>query len=231
MPLILHIETATDVCSVAIANNGILLSELSHEDARSHASQLTLLIEKICKQLSIEYAHLDAIAVSKGPGSYTGLRIGVATAKGLAYALDKPLIAVNTLESYAFDLKSKQEELLKPLNHSYLLCPMIDARRMEVYSALFNSEIKMVREIRAEIITEQSFSHELNQHPVIFFGNGAAKCKSFLGQKSNAIFIDDFQPSANGQIIGAYHSFLQKQFEDIAYFEPYYLKEFLGIKS
>ncbi len=228
MALILHIETATDVCSVALANDGVLIDEVHATEARSHATQLTLLIEKICKQHSISYSSLHAVAVSKGPGSYTGLRIGVATAKGLCYALEKPLIAVNTLETFTHELLLQKNNVADKLSSADLFCPMIDARRMEVYSALFNQQKEFVRETKAEIITEQSFAEELQKHKIVFFGDGASKCKSLLQHQTNAVFVDDFIPSARGQIEIASNAFQQNHFEDIAYFEPFYLKEFVS---
>lgn len=229
MPLILHIETATDVCSVALANKGVLIGVLQSSDARSHATQLTVLIDQLCKQVGVELNQLNAVSVSKGPGSYTGLRIGVATAKGLCYGLDKPLISVNTLESYTSQLLAETPP--DSLSLSGLICPMIDARRMEVYNALFDQQKNWVRETKAEIITASSFEDELKQHPIIFFGDGASKCKEVLQPHTNSLFIDDFTPSATGQIELAYNFYRKHQFEDIAYFEPFYLKEFVGFKS
>ena len=229
MPLILHIETATDVCSVALANKGVLIGVLQSSDARSHATQLTVLIDQLCKQVGVELNQLNAVSVSKGPGSYTGLRIGVATAKGLCYGLDKPLISVNTLESYTSQLLAETPPDSLPL--SGLICPMVDARRMEVYNALFDQQKNWVRDTKAEIITASSFEDELKQHPIIFFGDGASKCKEVLQPHSNSLFIDDFIPSATGQIELAYNFYQKHQFEDIVYFEPFYLKEFVGFKS
>ncbi len=230
MSLILHIETATDTCSVALARDGILINEIHAAESRSHATQLTLLIEETCKKSGVNFSDLDAVAVSKGPGSYTGLRIGVATAKGLCYAIDIPLIGVNTLQSFTHELLSQKKNIADNLSASDLLCPMIDARRMEVYSALFNHQKEMVRETKAEIITQQSFADELKQHKIFFFGDGSAKCKSDLHHQTNAVFIDDFMPSARGQIAIASNAFAQKKFEDLAYFEPFYLKEFVGFQ-
>ena len=231
LSIILHIETATDICSVALARDGVLIEEMHSNESRSHATQLTLLIEKVCKQSAIAYSQLNAIAVSKGPGSYTGLRIGVATAKGFCYALDKPLIGINTLQSFANTLLLQNENSINNLSSTDLLCPMIDARRMEVYAALFDPQKKKVRETKAEIITEQSFAEELKQHKIVFFGDGAAKCKELFQHQANAIFVDDFIPSASGQVELAYNAFEKKKFEDVAYFEPFYLKEFLGFKA
>ena len=208
-----------------------MIKEQHSVETRSHATQLTILIERICKESNLPFSELDAVAVSKGPGSYTGLRIGVATAKGLCYALDKPLIGINTLQSFAHELLLQQKNIANAISLSDLLCPMIDARRMEVYSALFNHQKETMRETKAEIITEQSFEEELKQQKIFFFGDGAAKCKPLLHHQTNAVFIDDFSPSARGQIKLALKALEQKQFEDVAYFEPFYLKEFVGFKK
>ena len=190
-----------------------------------------MLIDRILKECALTFSQLDAVAVSKGPGSYTGLRIGVATAKGLCFALDKPLIGINTLQAFTHEFLLQKKNEADALSPSSLLCPMIDARRMEVYAALFNNDMEMMRETKAEIITEQSFEKELKKHQVIFFGDGASKCKPLLQHHTNAVFIDDFVPSARGQVALALNAFEQKQFEDVAYFEPFYLKEFLGFKA
>ena len=230
MPLILHIETATDVCSVAISLDGVLIMEQRVVESRSHASQVTILIERVCREVAFSFSDINAVAVSKGPGSYTGLRIGVATAKGFCYALDKPLIGINTLQSFVHEWLLQKKTIADNLSPTDLLCPMIDARRMEVYTALFNQQKGMIRNTKAEIITEHSFEVELKQHKIFFFGDGAAKCKSILQHQPNAVFIDDFIPSARGQLEIASKAFRQKQFEDVAYFEPFYLKEFVGFK-
>ena len=223
---ILNIETATSICSVALTKNNELLSLRESDDKNSHSSKLTLFIDEVIKEVDINYTDLDAIAVSKGPGSYTGLRIGVSTAKGLCYALDKPLISVGTLQAMALGMAEKfiTENLYeKPV----LFCPMIDARRMEVYSALYDSNNKEVREIRAEIIDKNSFSEFLQNNEIIFFGDGASKCKQVLAHRKNAIFIDNFFPSASFITEIANLKFKNKDFEDVAYFEPFYLKDFI----
>ena len=216
---ILNIETATKNCSVALAKNGetILCKEIS-ELGYSHAEKLHVFIEEICNESSIQLKDLHAIAVSKGPGSYTGLRIGVSAAKGFCYALDIPLISVDTLAVLASQAVSVTKE-------NELIVPMIDARRMEVYSAIFNSKLEKIREIEAQIIDENSFASIENA--VYFVGDSSEKAKAVL-TKSNFIFLDDIvYPSAKDMSAISFQKFLNKDFEDVAYFEPFYLKDFL----
>jgi tRNA threonylcarbamoyladenosine biosynthesis protein TsaB len=228
MPVILHIETATQVCSVALSASGSIVQIRETADKNSHSSTITVFIEEIMKSASMPFSALDAVAVSMGPGSYTGLRIGVSTAKGICYAIDKPLIAVSTLQSMAAGmLKEMESRLGGTPSQPFLLCPMIDARRMEVYNGLFDMELKQAREIRAEIITESSFAAELAEHQVWFFGDGANKCKPLLGNHPNASFINDFQISAAFMVNLAEEKFNRSEFEDVVYFEPYYLKDFI----
>jgi len=224
MENILLIETATRVCSVAIAIGGKVggLAE-DNSSQYSHSSQLTGFIEKVIKEAGMQFSQLDAVAVSMGPGSYTGLRIGVSVAKGLCYGLDIPLIAVNTLSSMASVANSSKKEF-----PAYLV-PMIDARRMEVYSAVFSNQLQPIRDTRAEIITGESFSEFLNDGRVAFFGDGAAKCREAVTHK-NAIFYDDFYPSATGMATEASRKYSESKFEDVAYFEPFYLKDFVAGK-
>jgi tRNA threonylcarbamoyladenosine biosynthesis protein TsaB len=229
MPTLLHIETATSICSVALSRSGKLLSLRESADKNAHSSVLTTFIEECFISSRVQISEIDAIAVSKGPGSYTGLRIGVATAKGLCYALEKPLIAIPTLKSMASGM------LNSVLGTRYsvlgtLLCPMIDARRMEVFSSVFDSKLVEIRETLAEIIGENSFSELLNEHTIFFAGDGAAKCKPFLEENENTYFLDDFQVSARNMIQLAEEKFRSSDFENIAYFEPYYLKDFIAGK-
>ncbi|WP_396212139.1 tRNA (adenosine(37)-N6)-threonylcarbamoyltransferase complex dimerization subunit type 1 TsaB [Flavobacterium sp.] len=219
MLYILNIETATKNCSVALAKNGetILCKEIS-ELGYSHAEKLHVFIEEICKESSIQLKDLHAIAVSKGPGSYTGLRIGVSAAKGLCFALDIPLISVDTLAVLA-----SQAQLIAKEND--LIIPMIDARRMEVYSAIFNNKLEKIREIEAQIIDENSFTSIENT--VYFVGDSSEKAKAVL-TKSNFIFLEEIvYPSAKDMSAISIQKFLNKDFEDVAYFEPFYLKDFL----
>jgi tRNA threonylcarbamoyladenosine biosynthesis protein TsaB len=225
MAVILSIETSTHVCSVALHQDARLLGVYELFTEKSHASAITLLIEQLMQHSGHQLADVSAIAVSKGPGSYTGLRIGVATAKGLCYALDKPLLSVPTLEAMAYGLRSQY-----PANN-YLFCPMIDARRMEVYCEVFTGNLESVLPVDARIIDEHSFNELLANYPVIFFGNGAAKCKPLLAHQPNALFVDDVYPSARYTGILAYQRFIKNTFENIAYFEPFYLKEFFYKKA
>lgn len=227
MSLILQIETSTTSCSVALAQNGKVLSHKSINQRNIHAEVITVFIDEILAENGLNFTELDAVAVSSGPGSYTGLRIGVSTAKGLCFSLDKPLIAVETLRAMAAGYLSRFPN--QP-EQKFLLCPMIDARRMEVYTALFDQDLNQIQETSAEIISAESFQSVLNQHKIIFFGDGAAKCKTILGDYANAVFIDDFLNEAEDMTLLAEKKFNQKQFEDVAYFEPFYLKDFIGSK-
>lgn len=225
MALILNIETSTQVCSVSLSLDGKTLGIQESNTKNSHAEQLTIFVQQVMSKEGYELKDLDAIAVSKGPGSYTGLRIGVSTAKGLCYSLDKPLIAISTLEAMAFGMiQSIKEEDLE----NQLFCPMIDARRMEVYCALFDSKTSMVREIKAEIIDENSFANELKITTLVFGGDGASKCKEVLPQSQKTIFLDDFLPSSRFMSQLAEQKFIDNNFEDVAYFEPFYLKDFVA---
>ena len=227
MALILQIETATQTCSVALTQDGKLLYFLEKTERNIHAGAITVFIEEIMLKAGKQYADLDAVAVSMGPGSYTGLRIGVSTAKGLCYALDIPLIAVNTLEAMANGFINN----CFSVNPQTVFCPMIDARRMEVYCAVYNYKNELILETEAKIIDEQSFSDLLNQYVVYFFGDGAAKCETDLGVHLNARIMNDFENSASHLTSLAFEKFKNKQFEDIAYFEPFYLKDFIAGKK
>lgn len=222
MPLILNIESATEICSVSIAKEGQLIALKENTEGLQHAKLLTVFIEEIFKENNISMKELNAVAVSKGPGSYTGLRIGVSAAKGIAYAGNIPLIAISTLQAMAFGLAKEND-----FHKDTWLCPMIDARRMEVYSAFFDLNNKQQKEISADIIDENSYQDILNNRKVVFFGNGAAKCEKSL-QSPNAQFIDGVICSANNMVELSYQSFKNNQFEDVAYFEPFYLKDFIA---
>ncbi|AWA29551.1 tRNA (adenosine(37)-N6)-threonylcarbamoyltransferase complex dimerization subunit type 1 TsaB [Flavobacterium magnum] len=219
MAYILNIETATKNCSVALAKDGILVlhREVADQDY-SHAEKLHLFIDELLREAGIAYAALDAIAVSQGPGSYTGLRIGVSAAKGLCYALDIPLMAVDTLQVLALGLRN----LSLPGNARII--PMIDARRMEVYSAVFNAEFEKIREVRAEVITPESFQEWGG--PIYVVGDCAEKCKPVLASDA-IIFVEDVVfPSAIDMCGLSYESHKKSDTVDVAYFEPYYLKDF-----
>jgi len=228
-PLILHIETATDICSVALSEGDRQLSLIESGQERSHASLLNSFIRQSASQAGKELKDLHGVAVSKGPGSYTGLRIGVSTAKGLAYALEIPLIATGTLESMVSGSPSHTavRELISSHGDQLLLCPMLDARRMEVYAGFYTSKGDLFRQVSADIIDEESYQKILEEHPVCFFGNGADKCKEVLDHP-NAHFIDGINPSAATMIAPALKKYQLEQFEDVAYFEPFYLKDFIA---
>ena len=216
MPYILNIETATKNCSVALAKDGntIMCKEIA-EEGYSHAERLHVFIEEIIKEAKITFKDLSAIAVSQGPGSYTGLRIGVSAAKGLCYALGIPLIAVDTLQVLASQAKVSKG----------LIIPMLDARRMEVYSAIFNANFKKQRAVEAEIITENSF--ENLQGTLHFVGDCAEKCKPVL-TKENFIFLEEIKyPSAKEMSFLSFEKYQKNDTVDVAYFEPYYLKDFM----
>lgn len=217
MALILNLETATKNCSVSLAKNGetIAIKELN-DGSYSHGEMLHKFISEVLQQANTTFKELDAIAVSKGPGSYTGLRIGVSAAKGLSFSLDIPLISCDTLKALA--LSSDAEE--------GLIIPLLDARRMEVYSAVFSVENKIVRTIEAEIISENSFQDYLEKGKVTFLGDGAPKCKNLITH-THANFEDEKFPSANEMSKLSFEKFKIKDFEDVAYFEPFYLKDFV----
>jgi tRNA threonylcarbamoyladenosine biosynthesis protein TsaB len=217
---ILNIETATTNCSVSLSKNGktILLKE-DYNNNYSHAERLHIYIDAVLNEAGITSKDLDAVAVSKGPGSYTGLRIGVSAAKGLCFALDKPLVSVSTLEALAHQV----------IYNDGVIVAMLDARRMEVYSAIFDSKHNQIRETEAQIIDADSFNSYLQEGKVYFIGNGVEKTKTLINHP-NAVFIEDKLPSANEMSFLAYNKFKIMDTEDVAYFEPYYLKDFVALK-
>lgn len=233
MAYILHIETATRVCSVALSShNRIIAIRENNTGGYSHSSLLTLYIEEVLKEADIDIESLSAVSVSMGPGSYTGLRIGVSAAKGLCYGLDIPLIAVDTPLAMTYHCKkllSKNKGYICVEALESVFCPMIDARRMEVYTCLFNCSLERMGEIEARIIEPESYSELLDGHKVIFFGDGAEKCKQLITRK-NAIFLDNVDTSAAGLVAPALEKFLNNDFVDLAYFEPFYLKDFVAGK-
>jgi tRNA threonylcarbamoyladenosine biosynthesis protein TsaB len=218
MNYILHIDTTTKKCSVALAQDGELMiqKELLSEEF-SHSEQLHPFIEEVLKESGLKSSSLSAIAISKGPGSYTGLRIGVAAAKGLCFALDLPLIALNTLEIMV------QPYEVSP--YSFII-PMLDARRMEVYTAIFDETKKWIQETTAEVLTENTFTSIVNEQSCLIIGDGAIKFKT-LHPKINASYTNEIHyPVAKDMITLAWKKFNAKEFEDLAYFEPFYLKDF-----
>lgn len=221
MSYILNLETATKNCSVSISKSGKLIAfEELNTGGYSHAEKLHVFIEQVLQKTNLKFSDLAAVAVGKGPGSYTGLRIGVSAAKGICFALDIPMIAMESLEILAHS---------QSINEGVLI-PVLDARRMEVYSAVFSNDGTKLRETQAEIITSDSFQSFLSKGKVYLIGDGAAKCKEMI-QHNNAHFIESAYPSAKDMVNLSYAKFEQKQFEDVAYFEPYYLKDFVGTKS
>jgi tRNA threonylcarbamoyladenosine biosynthesis protein TsaB len=223
--MILCLETSTPVCSVALCDsNGIVALKESSED-KSHASRLTVFIEELLSGAGLRASDLDAVAVSKGPGSYTGLRIGVSTAKGIAYAASIPLIGVETTLSM---FQGISEDLRKKygLDEKSLYVPMLDARRMEVYYSVLSSDGSKVKEISAEIIDEKSFADFPDSIRMLIFGDGASKCRQVL-KRDNLVFADEFLISAAYMYKPAFKSLRERHFEDIAYFEPFYLKDFI----
>jgi tRNA threonylcarbamoyladenosine biosynthesis protein TsaB len=222
MAFILLIETATASCSIAIAQDEKVLAVKELHEKNIHASQITLFIEDVLKDASLTFKHLNAVAVSKGPGSYTGLRIGVSTAKGICFALDIPMIGISTLEAMASALVSAS------LEREYY-CPMIDARRMEVYTAMYDSDLNEIQPVEAKIVDSDSYNEQLTTRKIIFFGDGASKCTEFLANP-NATIKTDFINSARHLAKLALRRYNSEEFEDLAYFEPYYLKDFLILK-
>jgi len=219
LAIILNIETATKNCSVSLAKDGntLAIKELNNGNY-SHAEVLHPFIVAVLKEAKITSQQINAVAVSKGPGSYTGLRIGVSTAKGLCFSLDKPLISIDTLTSLSHSISIEKG----------VIVPMLDARRMEVYAAVFNEKHHQIRDIKAEIINTDSFSKELENNQVYFLGDGAQKCKEFISH-TNAVFIENKFPSAKEMAQLSYDKYIKNDFEDVAYFEPFYLKDFIAI--
>lgn len=221
MAKILSIETATSVCSVAIHSNGELISSAEVSEQGAHAQKLMPLIDQILKESNMDYSELDAIAVSEGPGSYTGLRIGVSTAKGLAYGLGKPLIGINTLQALASAIK---------VNPGEFILPVMDARRMEVYYEVFDSSLNSLIPLDSEVLNEESFKNFLEQERVYFLGDALDKIKSVINHP-NLVILESISFSACHLGKLAYDKWVNKEFEDIAYFVPNYLKEFKALHS
>ena len=221
--MILCLETSTAVCSVALVKEGNIVALRESLDGQNHAEKITIFIDEVMKEADVSYRDLDAVAVSKGPGSYTGLRIGVSTAKGLCYAMEKPLIAIDTLAAMACGFVESQ----KSVSESNILCPMIDARRMEVYSAFFNEKLERTTETEALIIDENSFMELKQNHHLYLFGDGADKLLSLFENDENITVIEKFHCSAAYMATLADKALKEKDFVDTAYFEPFYLKDFV----
>ena len=227
MACILHIETSANVCSVAVSEDGQCIFEQKAESERgAGAEHLGTMVDEALSFTDNHAIPFDAVAVSCGPGSYTGLRIGVSMAKGICYGRDLKLIAVPTLELMCVPVLLR--ETVKEENA--LLCPMMDARRMEVYSALYDRGLKTVREVKADVVTAETYKEWLDERPVYFFGNGAQKCMDTINHP-NAHLIEGIEPVAKWMMPLAEKRFLNEQFEDVAYFVPFYLKDFVAIKA
>ena len=222
MACILHIETATDVCSVALSEDGAVLFSKEDHEGPQHAVTLGVFVDEVLSMADSHAKPIDAVAVSCGPGSYTGLRIGVSMAKGICYGRNIPLIALPTLKVLSVPVL-----LMDELPEDALLCPMIDARRMEVYAAIYDRALNEVKSVGADIVDADSYKEYLDKQPVYFFGNGAAKCSEVLG---DALLVS-VAPSARGIVALAEEAFNAGKFEDLAYFEPFYLKDFIVIPS
>lgn len=220
MSLILHIETSTSVCSVALAEGREVFFEKESFDGPSHAALLGVFVEEALGVMKAKGRKLDAVAVSSGPGSYTGLRIGVSVAKGLCFGYGIPLIGIPTLEILAATAIQESNGA-----EDRIYCAMLDARRMEVYAALYDANLQSVRETAADIVTAETYAPYLEKGKVCFFGNGSAKCKEMI-DSPNACFIDDINPLAKHMVALSEKVFAEGRLEDVAYFEPFYLKEF-----
>jgi len=225
MGLILNLETATQVCSVVLSKDGEILAKRELNEKNVHAEVLTPFIEEVISKASLKLHDLDAVAVSKGPGSYTGLRIGVSTAKGLCYSLGKPLISVGTIESLA---NYTVQKLADSITSNCNIYPMVDARRMEVYTAAFSYNLNQLSEVTPLILDKQSFSELKPDQKLILTGDGSSKTKELFSDHNQIEIHDEILCSAEGMIQIAEEKFKHQDFEDVAYFEPFYLKEFIA---
>ena len=225
MACILNIETSTDVCSVAVSENGACIFDEEDHSGPNHAVKLGVFVDEALSFTDNHAIPFDAVAVSCGPGSYTGLRIGVSMAKGICYARDLKLIAVPTLELLCVPILLGHEEI----EDNALLCPMLDARRMEVYAALYDRALREARPVSADVVTADTYKEWLDERPVYFFGNGAKKCMETINH-TNAHYIDGIEPIAKWMQPLAEKRLLNGQIEDVAYFVPFYLKDFVALK-
>lgn len=219
MALILHLETATPVCSVALGNDGRTIALMESSQPNSHGAQLTTLIEKAMQQADVSMKDIAAVAVSQGPGSYTGLRIGISAAKGLAYALGIPLIAIDTLWALAHSV------ICQMPSKQGLYCPMIDSKKMEVYAALYDCDSRCIEAPGIKTVEKDLFSYYLNEQTIYFFGNGMHKLQSVI-RHTRAKFVQEIYCSAQNMVAQAHRLYESKQFREIAYFEPFYIKPF-----
>jgi len=227
MAVILNLESSTEICSVALSYDGRLTDMLENTEGMNHARLMSVYVQEIMQRNKLAFDKLSAIAVSKGPGSYTGLRIGVSLAKGLCYAHQIPLIAVSPLQSMSSNIIENRRRWNLPDSNDLVFCPMIDARRMEVYTALYDHQNNEIEGVRSKIINENSFQDLLDQKPVAFFGNGSEKIRSLITHP-NAFFIPDIKTSAQFMCTLSDKAFENKSFVNLAYFEPFYLKDFIA---
>lgn len=230
MDAILVIETSTEVCSIALTIDGRQSDLIESREGQNHARLVTVFADSLLTRNNIKPEELVAVAVSKGPGSYTGLRIGVSTAKGICFARHIPLIAIGTLEAMTQHVMQNRKGYQIPEDKPTLFCPMIDARRMEVFSMLYNEDGSVLRPISAEIVDETFLSDELKEKQIVFYGNGSEKCSQVL-KSPNALFINKVEASAKYLCDLAWQLYNKNQFEDVAYFEPFYLKDFVATVS
>ena len=224
--MILCLETSTAVCSVSLVDKGNVGALRESVDGQNHAEKITVFIDEVMKEAGVAYKDLDAVATSMGPGSYTGLRIGVSAAKGLCYAMEKPLIAIDTLAAMAEGFVSSQLSAVS-FQFSTILCPMIDARRMEVYTAFFNEKMERISDTEALVVDENSFMELKQNNHLYLFGDGADKLASLFENEANITVVEKFHCSAAYMAKLAEDAFKNKQFVDVAYFEPFYLKNFV----
>ncbi len=227
MALIINLESSTEVCSVSLSKDGVLIDLIENHEGQSHAKLLSVFTDEIMKRNNLGFQQLDAVSISKGPGSYTGLRIGVSLAKGICYGANVPLIAINPLQAMAWHVAKNLDKYKLANTKDIILCPMIDARRMEVYTTLFNTQLEEIIPVEAQIIDENSFGKYLGENKVAFFGNGSSKCSGKIASP-NAIFLEGVQTSAQFMCSLSNKAFENNDFVDLAYFEPFYLKDFIA---
>jgi tRNA threonylcarbamoyladenosine biosynthesis protein TsaB len=230
MAVILILETSTDVCSVALMKDGHIIDIIESKDGQNHARLVTVFADSLMERNNIKPIDLVAVAVSKGPGSYTGLRIGISTAKGICYASRIPLIGIGTLEAMSDYVMSSRIKYSISEDKPCIYCPMIDARRMEVYTMLLDENGNVLKAVTAEIIDETFYADESKEKQLVIFGNGSAKCIPIL-KLTNAIFVDGIEASAQHMEKLVWHAYINKRFENVAYFEPFYLKDFVATVS
>ena len=229
MTKILCLESSTEVCSVTLVENGIVKDIREERNGLNHARLLTKFVNELLTANHLKAADLSAVAVSEGPGSYTGLRIGVSAAKGICYAVGLPLIAISPLQAMAYHLVQNQKEYQVEIKADEIVVPMIDARRMEVYTAVYNHRGEEMAEVRAMVIDQKAFENELQKTKVYFIGNGSEKCRTEI-KHENAVFVDNIVASALNMPVLAERYYKADQFVDVAYFEPFYLKDFIATK-